>query len=148
LNEILLLSAIALLLYASWYDIKYKKIKAESIILILCIGLLYYSFVSNDILLLLSIELLVTFIFIIPTFLGMGWGDMYLLWSLGFMFSSIDGFKIFLIFFIISAGIWTFIYIDRYGLWYRKPDMLTFEYPFVPAIAIGFILYFVTTLLF
>jgi Flp pilus assembly protein protease CpaA len=140
-NAILLILTGVVLLYASWFDIRNKLIQPQIIVFVMILGLLYYFLSSGTLAFLISNFFILTFIFLIPAIFGMGWGDMYLIWSLGLFFGQEGDANVFLAGFIVSAIIWTVFWVDRYGLWFRKKDLITFEYPFVPPIAVGFIVW-------
>jgi hypothetical protein len=145
-KAILLFLTGVVLYYASWYDIRNHKIESRVLGIMLILGALFFVANQTDILLLLTIELIITFIFLIPTFFGMGWGDMFLLWTLGLFFTSENDVRVFFIGFLVFAVIWTLVYIDKYRLWKDKKSILKLEFPFVPPISVGFFIYIVFSL--
>lgn len=145
LSLLLLTTTNITLIYAAKHDIKHQEINLKTLLIILTIGITYTITTENTINNLLTIQTTITIIYIIPTIMGMGWGDMYLLWTIGFYIPNTDQLKIFLAAFLIAATILTTYYITKKKT--KEQKLKNYYFPLIPAITTAFIILTITQIL-
>jgi Flp pilus assembly protein protease CpaA len=147
LQSIILILTALILVYCSIIDMKKRIIHGKMLILIIILGITFIVFNKSDILNIIYAEALLTMFFLIGAFFGMGWGDMYLFWSLGLFFDSRMGFIVFLSFSIASGFIWIVTEIDKRGMWLDFQQWIKIKIPLIPSITTGFVFFVGYTIL-
>ena len=147
LEVILLLLTGGVMVYAAHYDIKNHEIQLSTIISIAILGFLFFILSGASLFDLIYAEIIITIIYLIPAMLGMGFGDMLLFWGLGFFLIDQLYINSFLLGFFVSAIILTIYQVDKYGLWKNKNRLQSIEFPLVPAILSGFVLFLIIYLI-
>jgi len=138
--NVIIFFIVGLILYhVSKYDIKTLKIRVEYILIVLCLGLLFYWLNKGEFMLLVSNFVILNFIFLIAIFFDMGIGDLLLIYAFCPYFLNEDYLKIFLLIFLIATAIWTVYQIDKYNFWHNKKELLRMRFAFCPPICTGFI---------
>ena len=140
-ETILLLLTGGILVYAALYDIKKHEIQLSTIIFVAVIGFLFFIFSGASFYNLVYAEIVISMIYLVPALLGMGFGDMLLFWGLGFFLIDHLYIHCFLLGFFVAAIVLTAYQIDRYGLWKNKSRLQSIEFPLVPAILAGFLVF-------
>ena len=133
---------VALLIYASWYDLEHRKVQYWVISLVLVIGLLY-MFLFANIIETVAVLIFISFIFGTATFFSFGVGDFLILLGLGCFMGNIDYLYLFLFIFLFfwlltTIGfVWTKVKKEGYRL--RDKKLYINEFPFVFVIVISYV---------
>jgi len=145
-QAIILLLTGGILLYAADYDLKNREIQLSTLILISILGFLYFINSDMSLINLIYAEIVLTMLFLIPTILGMGLGDMLLFWGLGFYFTNPNSLHTFLFGFFIAAAILTMYYIYNELQHGKRTNIKKIQFPLIPAILCGFTTYAINLL--